>query len=166
MLFFELAVAAVSIVVWAVMLYMSFGITYPSSAKFLTGGGSFPFVLCVILIFLNILWIVDSIQTVKNQKLPNPAKKSLFTFLFGTKEQSRRLFLIMLLVVLYVFALIPLSAKIDRTYGFAVATLIYLIISIKLFGKLNWVKTLLTSAVTTGIVFFAMNNILRLPMPK
>lgn len=166
MLIFELVVAALSIILWSIMLYMSFGITYPSSGTFWTGGGAFPFVLCVILIFLNVLWIIDSIQTMKHERLSSPARASLLTFLFGVKDQRRRLFLITLLVLLYVFALIPLAAKIDRTYGFAIATFIYLMISLKLFGKLNWLKTLLTSAVTTGIIFFAMNNILRLPMPK
>jgi len=166
MFLFELAVAVVSIILWSIMLYMSFGISYPSTGTFWTGGGAFPFILCVILIFLNGLWIIDSIQAMKRGKLSGSDGPSLFTFLFGEKDQSRRLFLIALLVVLYVFALIPLAAKVDRTYGFAIATFIYLMISIKLFGKLHWVKTLLTSAVTTGIIFFAMNNILRLPMPK
>lgn len=38
--------------------------------------------------------------------------------------------------------------------------------SIKLFGDLSWPKTILVSVVTAGLVFFAMNNMLMLPMPR
>lgn len=35
-----------------------------------------------------------------------------------------------------------------------------------MFGKLSWPKTVLVAAVTTGLVFFGMNNMLMLPMPR
>lgn len=162
---FETVVAVLSIILWGVMLAMSFGITYPSSAQFLTGGGSFPFLLSALLILLNGIWVFNNIQILR-KGTDDSAQPPLLVYLFGTKEQTRRLVLIALLVLLYVFALIPLCGHIHATYGFAVATGIYLIISIKMFGNLNWVKTVLVSIVTTGLIFFAMNNMLMLPMPK
>ncbi len=162
---FETAVAALSVVLWAVMLAMSFNISYPNSAQFLTGGGSFPFLLSVLLIILNVIWIINNIQILKHTE-HDPNSKPLLTYLFGTKEQFRRLLLIALLVLLYVFALIPLAGMIHPTYGFAIATGLYLIVSIKMFGNLSWAKTILVSVIVTGLVFFAMNNMLMLPMPK
>ncbi len=162
---FETVVAVLSIVLWGVMLAMSLDITYPNSAQFLTGGGSFPFLLSVLLILLNGIWVINNVQILR-KGTDDSAQPPLLEYLFGTKDQTRRLVLIALLVILYVFALIPLCGHIHQTYGFAVATLIYLIISIKLFGNLSWVKTVLVSVITTGLVFFAMNNMLMLPMPK
>lgn len=162
---FETVVAALSIVLWAIMLAMSFGIVYPTSARFLTGGGAFPFLLCVILIILNVIWIINNLQILRHQK-GDFQSTPLLTYLFGTKEQFRRLVLIALLVLLYVFALIPLAGVIHPTYGFAIATAVYLVISIKIFGNLSWGRTILVSVVVTGLVFFAMNNMLMLPMPK
>ena len=163
---FETVVAGLSIVLWGIMLSMSLDITYPSSARFLTGGGSFPFLLCILLILLNVIWIVNNIQVLRKGENDESAQSPLLVYLFGTKQQFRRLVLIAMLVLLYVFALIPLCGKVHPVYGFPCATLIYLIISIKLFGNLNWVKTILTSVIVTGLVFFAMNNMLMLPMPK
>lgn len=169
MYIFEIAVAAVSIIIWGIALSMTFGITYPSSVDFMAGGGSFPFVISSILIILNFIWIIDSLQNLKAQKrLGVEAKKklSLLTFLFGTKEQSKRLLIIMLLSVSYVYALIPLAAKVNRTFGFPVATFIFLMISIKLFGKVKWIKTTIISAATSIIIFVSMYYIFGLPMPK
>ena len=162
---FETVVAALSIVLWSVMLAMSFGITYPNSAKFLTGGGAFPFLMCLILILLNAVWIIDNIRILRSAADDSKATP-LLTYLFGAPDQFHRLILISLLVLLYVFALIPLAGMIHPTYGFAIATSVYSIISIKMFGGLSWTKTILVSLVITGLVFFAMNNILALPMPK
>lgn len=162
---FETVVAALSVVLWAIMLAMSFGIAYPTSARFLTGGGAFPFLLCVILIILNVIWMINNFQILRHQE-GDPQSTPLLTYLFGTREQFRRLVLIALLVLLYVFALIPLAGMVHPTYGFAMATAVYLIISIKIFGNLSWAKTILVSVVVTGLVFFAMNNMLMLPMPK
>lgn len=161
---FETVVAGVSILLWGGMLTLSLNIPYPTNMRFLTGGGSFPFLLCIILIALNAVWIINNVQIL--QKRVDTEQPPLLTYLFGTKQQFRRLLLIVLLVLLYVFALIPLCGMIHTTYGFASATLAYLIVSIKMFGNLNWTKTVLVSAVTAGIVFFAMNNMLMLPMPK
>ncbi len=162
---FETVVAGASVVLWSIMLILSLNITYPTNMRFLTGGGAFPFLLCAILIVLNLIWIINNIPLLRNGT-DTPAEPPLLTYLFGTKRQFRRLLLIALLVLLYVFALIPLAGMIHPTYGFAIATLIYLVVSIKMFGNLNWPKTLLVSAAATGLVFFAMNNMLMLPMPK
>lgn len=164
-LMFETVVAGASVVLWGIMLAMSFGITYPNSAQFLTGGGSFPFLLSLLLIILNLLWVFDNLRTLK-RGTDETAQPPLLTYLFGTKEQTRRLVLIALLVILYVFALIPLCGMIHPTYGFPIATTIYLLISVKLFGKLSWFKTILVSVLTSALIFFALNNMLMLPMPK
>lgn len=164
-LMFETVVAGASVVLWGIMLAMSLGITYPNSAQFLTGGGSFPFLLSLLLIILNLLWVFDNLRTLK-RGTDETAQPPLLTYLFGTKEQTRRLVLIALLVILYVFALIPLCGMIHPTYGFPIATTIYLLISVKLFGKLSWFKTILVSVLTSALIFFALNNMLMLPMPK
>ena len=163
---FETIVAAVSIVIWAIMLAMSFGITYPSSAHFVTGGGSFPFLMSLLLIILNGFWLVDNLLILKRGATDENAQPPLLTYLFGTKEQTRRLVLIALLVILYVFGLIPLCGMIHPTYGFLIATVVYLLCSIKMFAKFSWVKTILISVITAGLIFLAMNNILMLPMPR
>ena len=64
-LMFETVVAGASVVLWGIMLAMSLGITYPNSAQFLTGGGSFPFLLSLLLIMLNLLWVFDNLRTLK-----------------------------------------------------------------------------------------------------
>ena len=102
-LMFETVVAGASVVLWGIMLAMSLGITYPNSAQFLTGGGSFPFLLSLLLIILNLLWVFDNLRTLK-RGTDETAQPPLLTYLFGTKEQTRRLVLIALLVILYVFA--------------------------------------------------------------
>ena len=164
-LMFETVVAGASVVLWGIMLAMSLGITYPNSAQFLTGGGSFPFLLSLLLIILNLLWVFDNLRTLK-RGTDETAQPPLLTYLFGTKEQTRRLVLIAVLVILYVFALSPLCGMIHPTYGFPIATTIYLLISVKLFGKLSWFKTILVSVLTSALIFFALNNMLMLPMPK
>lgn len=169
MYIFEFAIAAISIIVWGTALGMSFYITYPHSVNYWAGGGSFPFLVSVILIILNFIWAFDSIQSYRAEKRLGAAaeqKPTILTSLFGTKEQSKRLFTIMLLSMCYIFALIPLAARVNRTYGFAVSTFIFLMISIKLFGKTKWVKTIVISAAISILIFVAMYNILGLPMPK
>ena len=161
----ETVVAALSILLWAVMLSMSFGVTYPTSARFMTGGGAFPFLMSLLLIILNAVWLLDNLRMLK-KGTDETAQPPLLTYLFGTKEQTRRLVQIALLVILYVFALIPLCGMVHPVYGFPAATGIYLLCSVKLFGKLSWPKTILISIITSGLIFFAMNNMLMLPMPK
>jgi hypothetical protein len=62
--------------------------------------------------------------------------------------------------------LIPLFASFNRTFGFVVATAVFLIVSIKKFSNKGWIKTISISAATSIILFIVMNNILKLPMPK
>ena len=169
MYFFQIVISAVSILAWSAAIGMSFQIRYPSSVTYMTGGGFFPFLISAILIVLNVVWMVDSIQCLragKSASVTTEQKPTLLSHLFGTKEQSKRLLQIMLLTVCYIFALIPLSAIINRTYGFLVSTFIFLMISIRLFGKAKWSKTFVISALTSIIVFVAMYHVLGLPMPK
>lgn len=108
---FETVVAGLSVVLWGIMLAMSFNITYPNSSRFVTGGGAFPFILCVILIILNLIWIYNNLRIMR-AGTDDAKQPPLLTYLFGTKEQSKRLLLIALLVLLYVYALIPLGGMI------------------------------------------------------
>ena len=161
---FETVIAGASILLWGIMLALSLGIPYPNNMKFITGGGSFPLLLCVILIILNLVWIINNIQILREGT--DAEGPPVLTYLFGTKQQFRRLLIIVLLVLLYVFAMIPLGGMVHPVYGFPAATSVYLIVSIKLFGDLSWPKTILVGVVTAGLLFFAMNNMLMLPMPR
>jgi uncharacterized integral membrane protein len=171
---FQILVASVGIIFWSVLLVFAFRITYPGTANFFSGGGSFPAILCILIIVMNIWWIFNSIKMLRFFKTNNlleenssvEQKSRVREFIFGTKEQEKKLFIMMIITVIYVFALIPLFASFNRTFGFVVATAVFLIVSIKKFSNKGWIKTISISAATSIILFIVMNNILKLPMPK
>lgn len=169
---FQIIVAICSIILWAILLVVAFQIPYPTSANFFSGGGSFPSILCVLIIIMNIWWIANSYKIIKKSKVDNLLEKSkdqenkLREFLFGTKEQEKNLFIMMLITVIYIFVLVPLFARINRNFGYMIATIVFLIVAIKKFSNNGWIKTISISATTSIILYTVMNNILRLPMPK
>ena len=79
---FETVIAGASILLWGIMLALSLGIPYPNNMKFITGGGSFPLLLCVILIILNLVWIINNIQILREGT--DAEGPPLLTYLFGT----------------------------------------------------------------------------------
>jgi len=141
----------------------------PPTEDFWTGPGAFPLMLSTILILLTVWWVVDVLYQTKRAKkgtLKEIAfKKTLLEELVGGKGQQKRLLIIILATLVFIFVLIPVCGKISELYGFCIAVYVFLLGTIKLFGTYSWKKTMIISLVAVLGVYLVFNYALMLPMP-
>lgn len=167
MLMFELCVSLCSLIGFIFLFKMAFEIPLAANKVFWSSPGSFPAVLCAILIILSVCWVVDTALEIRKKKMKEGhIEKMSFAQLFGTKEEQKRLLKIAAYTLIYIFIMIPVLGRINRQLGYTIATFVFLLISIKEFGGINWKKSIAISAPIALTVYSIFAYVLKLPMPR
>ena len=167
LLMFELCVSLFSLLGFILLFKMAFEIPLAANKMFWSSPGSFPAVLCAILVILSICWVIDTVLEIRKMKIKEGhIEKISFAQLFGTKEEQQRLLKIAVYTLVYIFILIPVLGRINRQFGYTIATFLFLLFSIKEFGGINWKRTVAISAPITLTVYLIFAYVLRLPMPR
>lgn len=133
----------------------------PDYGNFWAGPGIFPIILCSLLLCFSIWWFISATRKLKLNVDTNAKKSIKYVFLRNYKVDSgkKRLYSIIFLTLLYVYALIPIIK-------FIPSTLIFLIISIGIFSKLRWIKVMGISIIITFLIYIAFKYVLYLPLPR
>lgn len=173
MVVFELVVSLIMLCGFIGLLIMSTGLPVPATYTFFTGPGSFPIGVSLVLIILTVIWIVDVMKRKKKGDAVSAGvaadtgtdKKKLLEELVGDVGQQKRLLVIILSTLTFIFVLIPVCGKISELYGFLIAVFVFLTGTIKIFGQYGWGKTVIIGLVTVAAVYAVFRYALMLPMP-
>lgn len=152
----ELIASLIATAVFAFFFVKS--IQMPTYDAFWTGPGAMPAVLCASLMVFSLWWAGDLLWEQKQKKM-QAAEPSSDEEMTGAGANWKRLATIVALTFIYTYVLTPLI-------GFAVATVVFLFVSIFIFGEMHWIKSLLLSGGISLGVYATFNNVLHLPMPR
>ncbi len=154
-LLLEIIVGIIFLIFFLYLLIL--GIEMPEYGQFWVSPGAFPVILNILLLLLSLWWVIAQIINLREKKeLKNQVVK--LSALFSAKEEWKRLVLISVLTLAYIYWLTPLL-------GFSIATVVFLTISLKLFGKINWLKCTGVGVLITILIYLAFRYVLNLPMP-
>lgn len=174
MVVFELVISLAMLCGFIGLLIMSAGLPVPATYTFFTGPGAFPIIISIVLIILTVIWIADVLKTKKKAGITaggtaadagEAGKKLLLEDLVGDKGQQKRLLIVMLSTLIFIFVLIPVCGKISELYGFLIAVFIFLTGTLKIFGQYGWGRAVIISLTAAAIVFVVFRYALMLPMP-
>lgn len=167
MLFFELAIALIFLGLSVGTCYIAWTLPAGLAPTFWVSAGAFPFILGAILILLCVWWSLDLVVRIRREKRETPGKEKKFWLdeLLGDNVQKLHFVAISVAILIYVFVLVPLCGDLSREYGFALASFIFLTVTIKFFNDISFIKTIIISAVSVGVIFVVFHYGLKVLMP-
>ena len=158
MFILELIVSTITSLLFLFFLVTSLGME--GTGNPLVGPGVFPSILSSIILICSILWLIDSAVAFHRSRKSIETKEVSVSMqgLFHLSNESRRLAIIIILTVLFIFVLMPLV-------GFVISTSIFLFISVMLFyGK--WSVALIVAFSLSLVMYVLFQFVLHLPMPR
>ena len=167
MLMFELVVAVLFLCLSISICVMAWTLPSSLAPTFMVSAGGFPFILGVIPTLLSVWWVADMVLRIKHEKKENPAalQTPWLDELLGDKTQKLRFVIIVAAILIYAFLLIPVFGDISRAYGFVMASFLFLCVTIKIFNKISWPKTIVISAFTVVVIYVVFYYALKVIMP-
>ncbi len=165
---FELFASLAFVAVAGAICIFAFDVPLSLAPHFWAGAGSFPFIVGSIIFLLSAFWAIDLLRNRAKRRPQSPPEtgSDWLEQVFGPADRRKRLFLIAMLTVVFVFLLIPLSAAIDGDYGFIGATFVFIFVSLKIFSRLVTKYVFIISAATAISVYVIFTHGLTLPMPR
>ncbi|MGI6687975.1 MAG: tripartite tricarboxylate transporter TctB family protein [Christensenellales bacterium] len=172
MLVFELVVSLTLLVFSIGLMGLALNIPLSLAPNFTMGAGGYPMLLGILLALLSIWWSADMVKQIsdaKKKEANTKEKSEKISFLkvfIGDRHQQRNLIYIVISSLVFVFVLVPVCGKLSAQYGFILASLIFLTVTIKLFTNEKMWKVLLISAITSALVYFVFHTLLLVIMPR
>lgn len=139
---FDMIFSAVLIVVAVTVISLS--ASFPQAGNYDVGAGFFPKAVAVILIFLSVLKMIDSLRT----KSENGSEKTDYKWVIIS----------MGLLLLYVLS-------VNYLLGFSISTVIYMAVQLWIFKIRKPLVLTLLSLGVTGVIYYSFVILLNVPLP-
>lgn len=124
---------------------------------FLDAPGFFPFILGIIFVILGIMMTLSSLQRKGHEQVKQSIKHFNLTHLFQS-EQFRRVMILIILMMIYIFILIG-------RINFTLATALYLFFTLYYLKSTNLIKITIISIATAFIISVLFTEFFRVPLP-
>lgn len=128
--------------------------TFIEAKSYDLGSAAFPKIISVLTIFLSILLIINTLKE-RDDKTKEKHEENEQIF---NKTGTLRLILGSSIIMIYFFLI--------NKIGFIIATLIFLIVFMRVLGIKKWVMSIPISIVTTFLIYFLFQDILKVQLPS
>lgn len=139
----------VALVIMAVaIIYLVLSYQLPDFIYTQVDADALPKGLGYLLLGLSVLLFIQNVPETSEQKEKRTLKKEDLILLLITLGA----------LIIYVFFL--------EILGFVISTLVFLTVTMRLYGYMNWLRNVLVSVIFTLVLYFAFNYLLKIYLPQ